>query len=535
MDLLDPWRGNLRVVQDAPLALYNLLAYEGLVGEPAVVLDMGSATTDVLVINPPRYWVRTLLVAGDDLTNALVEQFGITTAEAETIKRRVAKSAHRDQILRVLEPVFDDMVNEVQRSLGYYKSLAREVKFERVLAIGSALKMTGLNQMLAAGLQYQVQTVRGLNRIQVAGGVDAEQLAAALPGCCTALGLLVQGAGQGQVRINMIPEEVALARQMAKKKPWLLAAAVGLLVTAVVLGLGEFLHAQEFPQARGRVNWGFFEEVRKTNQSYNSEFRAAKGVEDKLKALAEGGIPRDLLLQVLPVFANSLHDDVYVTQLRLEWVEPAQVASLAPIGKLGTRVARVSRAAPVGPVAAGPVGGADEDAELAAREAQQAADDASIMSRLAEEDAVRGAARASAMASRGRGRAGRAGPAPGGPRTGGPVGPRTGAPAGGTEMVSAPPARTADSELVVRFACESRTISKTFIEEQVLPGLRNAQLPPDWRAAFKEVKMLGDVRDVYRETATGEETGGSGDDVRRFLAFEGYAVVNLGQAAPAPK
>jgi len=43
------------------------------------------------------------------------------------------------------------------------------------------------------------------------------------------------------------------------------------------------------------------------------------------------------------------------------------------------------------------------------------------------------------------------------------------------------------------------------------------------------------VRDVYRETATGEEAGGSGDDVRRFLAFEGYAVVNLGQAAPAPK
>ncbi|MCK4375292.1 MAG: pilus assembly protein PilM, partial [Candidatus Brocadiae bacterium] len=70
MDLLEPWRKNLRVVQNAPLAVYNLLEYEGLVGEAAVVVDIGSATTDVLVLNPPRFWVRTLLLAGDDLTRA---------------------------------------------------------------------------------------------------------------------------------------------------------------------------------------------------------------------------------------------------------------------------------------------------------------------------------------------------------------------------------------------------------------------------------------------------------------------------------
>ncbi len=235
LDLLSPWRRNLRVIQDAPLAVYNFLEYEQRVDEPCIVLDVGGATADVLVLNPPRYWVRTLLVAGNDLTNALVQKLGVTSQEAELIKARAGRSAHREQILRTLQPVFDEITNEVQRSLGYYKSLVRETKFDRILALGNAMRLEGMQQVLGGGLQYKVEPLRELRRIQVGEGVDREKLAEGLPGACAALGLIVQGAGAGRITINMVPEDIATAAEISRKKPWILAAAAGVLVIAGLL------------------------------------------------------------------------------------------------------------------------------------------------------------------------------------------------------------------------------------------------------------------------------------------------------------
>lgn len=505
MDLLEPWRKNLRVVQNAPLAVYNLLEYEGLVGEAAVVVDIGSATTDVLVLNPPRFWVRTLLLAGDDLTRALVEQFGIGHEEAEKIKRRAGRSTHRDQILRVLQPVFDDLTNEIQRSLGYYKSIARDVRFERVLALGSALKMTGLSQMLAGALQYQVRGVQELRRVQLAGSLDSEGFKAFLPGGCAALGLVVQGAGQARVRINMVPEEVAMAGVMSDKKPWLLAAAVGLLAIVGVLVLGERLHAQDIAGAEEIVNWSGLDTARKIQQDYDAAANAANAALRKLDSMAKSDFRRDVLLHLLPVFAGVFStDEVFVTALRVEWMEPGEITQDMPLigGRMGARRPRAR-----GPTMDAVTGAA------AGRAAAAAA-------------AAAGRARAGGGASR------RAAASGGRGRTSGARAGTLGARPGEARVQAE---RTARSRLVLRFACESTEISKAFIETQVFEALRQAQLPEDYefKPAFEKVEMLGELRDVHRDESTLEVVPEGGEGTKWYVAFEGYAVVNIGEKVAA--
>lgn len=501
MALLGPWRQNLRIIQDAPLAVYNLLEYEGLVNEVLVVLDIGAATTDVIVFNPPRFWVRTLLVAGDDLTNALVEQFGIKVEEAERIKRRAGRSAHKDQILRILQPVFDDLVSEIQRSLGYYKSIWRDVRFGRVLALGSALKMTGLTDMLAAGLQYQVQSPRELTRIQLAESVDAERLRAALPQCCAALGLVVQGAGQGRMRINMVPEEVARTHIVSQKKPWVLAAAVGVLLVAGLLVLGEMLYARELATAEAQVPLGVLETARTLEDQYNEAAGALGKLQERLESLAKAGIDRGVYLQVLPAFAETIAGkDVYVTNLDFSWMEPGSIeAGVAPLIGAGFGVMRRPGAV-FGPGAPGRVTG---------------------------------------------------GPGMGRPTGGPPIGRRTGGPPGGRGAARSAlrgrdrrsvAARTlvrargvqaaqysAQSQLVMRFACECKEASEAYIEEHVLKALRSAQLPDKLQPAFTEVKRLGELRDVYRDASTDELVGQPDEDTVHLVAFQGYAIVNTGQ------
>jgi type IV pilus assembly protein PilM len=500
LDLLEPWRENLRVIQDAPLAVYNLLEYEGLVEQAGIVVDIGGATTDVLVLNPPRYWVRTLLVAGDDLTNALVEQFGVGSQDAEVIKRQAGRSAHREQILRVLQPVFDDLVNEIQRSLGYYKSLARDVKFERVLALGSALKMTGLTPMLAGGLQYQVDVIRELHRIKLAEGADGEKFQAALPGLCGALGLVVQGAGRARVRINMVPEQVALAGVVSAKKPWVLAAAVGLLLAVGVLSLGQGLQAQGAAPDAQNLPWDVLQRAEKLQQRYGTAAADVQKVEKELKVLAEPGVPQDVYLELLALYSEKAAEGVYTTRLRFEWMEPADIrqdmALMAPTG-----MARAAR----GPNMSG-ISALVEEAEAAGRSRAAAM--------------ALGAARGPMSGGAGRGSGGRA--------TGGRS--RAGATVvSGTRAAGkAGPDHSDKSRLVVRFACESSVATREYIETQVFGALRSAVLA-DNKPAFTEVRMLGDVRDVYRDPVSGQAVASAAAGARRYVAFEGCAVVNLGQ------
>ncbi len=332
VDLLEPWRANLRVVQNAPLAVYNFLHYEGMADSPLVVLDIGAAATDVVVLNPPRFWMRSLLVAGNDLTSALVERLGVSVEEAEKIKQRVGRSAHREQILRTLQPVFDDITNEVQRSLGYYKSLARDVRFERIMVLGNAVRLKGMEQALGAGLQYEVVTMPAPKRLQVAPSVERERFEAALPGACAALGLIVQGAQLGRIEINMVPEEIAFAGAMAKKRGWLLSAAAGLLVAVLLLVGGERLYAGDIQRVEQNAPWGVVDQVKRLEEDFTAEMQKTRELRTQIQQLIAGGVDSGIYLDLLAVLSQTLPSDVYLTSLSINWGPEPTPGGRSPVG-----------------------------------------------------------------------------------------------------------------------------------------------------------------------------------------------------------
>jgi type IV pilus assembly protein PilM len=496
LDILQPWRGNLRVIQNAPLAIYNLLEYEGLVDRPLVVLDMGAATTDVLALNPPRFWVRSLLVAGNDLTNALVEKFGVSFEEAEQIKQRVGQSRHRDQIIKILAPVFNEIASEIQRSLGYYKSLQREVKFDRVLLLGNALRMAGARQMLARRLQYQVQSLEGLRRVKLAGPAAAN-MADALPGFAAPLGVLIQGAGQGSMTVNMVPEEIAAAGAMAEKKPWLLAAAAALLAFSLVSFAAEKLYAGEVDRAREQLNSPVVGEVRKWQKEYSTQKEALEKLQGlPLFTLGQRGIDRALYIDVLSESAGALPRDVFVTTMAFVWRESDE-----PINKMPATLAprRAAGGAEPGPARAGPPagvagGGPPEWLEGFLKTqvggGRQAAEGRKL---------IGGGASGEKKAQAGF--------------------------AVGTSSATS----SGSARLVLYFSAESRVVTqaKEFVDEQVLGGLRAARFPGSQAPVFAEVGLAGDLRDVWRTASTGEPAAkhvpGS---TELFAGFDVYAVVN---------
>jgi type IV pilus assembly protein PilM len=223
---------NVHLVQMAPLALYNFLLFdEQRAPEGATLLvDIGADKTDLVVADGPRIWTRTIQIGGNNFTEALVKAFKLSFAKAEKLKRTAASSKYARQIYQAMRPVFADLVQEIQRSVGYYTSLHRDTRFTRLVGLGNGFRMPGLQKFLEQNLNISVARVDTFNNLHTTGSVNAPQFTENALSFAVAYGLGAQGLGSAAVSTNLLPEQILRARLWAKKRFWFGAAAALLLL-----------------------------------------------------------------------------------------------------------------------------------------------------------------------------------------------------------------------------------------------------------------------------------------------------------------
>jgi len=212
------------MVEITPLALYNFLAYDRTFEAGTVVIDVGAANTDLVIIDGERFWTRSVAISGNDITRALQEKYQISFEEAENLKQKAATSKQAEKIFGAMRPIVDDLIGEVQRSIGYYKAHARNVKIDRVILLGNSFKLPQLVEYFRKGLDYEVSMLDTLEKVRVSSGMNAERLEAELPSYGVALGLAIQALGLGRVNIDLIPRELVTERQLRQKLPYAAAA-----------------------------------------------------------------------------------------------------------------------------------------------------------------------------------------------------------------------------------------------------------------------------------------------------------------------
>ena len=219
------------LVQMAPLSLYNFLSHDGQAAEEGATLlaDVGADKTDLVVSDGARIWTRTIQIGGNSFTNALVRAFKLSFEKAEKLKRTAASSKYARQIFQAMRPVFADLVQEIQRSIGYYTSLHRDSRFQKLVGLGNGFRLPGLQKFLEQNLNIPVARVDSYNNLSVSGAVNAPQFSENALSFAVAYGLAVQGLGHAQVDTNLLPGEILRRRQWGRKRPWFAAAAVVLL------------------------------------------------------------------------------------------------------------------------------------------------------------------------------------------------------------------------------------------------------------------------------------------------------------------
>ncbi len=214
----------------SPVAAYNALAYDLQFTEKTpgtVILDVGTTSTDLIVAEAGRVWVRTFPIGGHAFTEALVEQFKLSYIKAEKLKREAESSKHARHVFQAMRPVFMDLAQEIQRSLGYYASLHKDANLVRLIGLGSTFELPGLRRYLKQQLQMDVYRLDEFKRVNLAEDQKQAINKSALQ-MTTAYGMAVQGLGMDTIKANLMPSAIIRDSMWRKKKWWFgMAAALG--------------------------------------------------------------------------------------------------------------------------------------------------------------------------------------------------------------------------------------------------------------------------------------------------------------------
>jgi type IV pilus assembly protein PilM len=150
------------------------------VGTEALI-DIGARVTNIVVHSAgvPRF-VRILLMGGQDVTDAVSEQLGVSLEQAEGMKQHFATYGTGDELAMVSRTVATtaaDFVDEIRGSLDYYGSSNPGAPVERIVVSGGGSRLEGLIDRLATGTRLPVINGDPLRPLRLGKtGLDQDQL-----------------------------------------------------------------------------------------------------------------------------------------------------------------------------------------------------------------------------------------------------------------------------------------------------------------------------------------------------------------------
>ena len=261
------------------LNLANLLLTEGKgnVETPTAVLSIGASSTNLVIAEGKKVWMRALPVFGstlvsaltaggasyDDARKTLLNDVDLSGAEAESIKTALSR-----------------LVMEITRSVVNYRTSLSGEKPTKILLTGGYSKIKGLDAYLQEKLKTDVAYLDAFSAFE---GEKGDSFAFA-----ESVGALCALCGQSPYSVNLVPANLQWQRSFDGKKP-LIIAAVALF--AVLFGALFFLNQGKIQKEQAAAD-----EAQETLQKAQKFDKDIKNVQKSIQTqLAENEVYGRLL------------------------------------------------------------------------------------------------------------------------------------------------------------------------------------------------------------------------------------------------
>ena len=264
---------NVRGMQVPGVALYNFISTVVGLDEHVVFLDFGERTTSLIVAYDGAFWLRSLPLSGRHITDLLEKKFRITTKEASTLKHEMEKSPQRDKLFRVMEPKLKELVAEIKRSINFRKTQVKGLAPKKFLACGGSSQLAGVSDYFHDALKLKPFELK-LQSLDFSACSDSDKLKSNIVSYGVAMGLAIQGLGQTESDLNLVPKTYVVKKILKSKRLSAIVINVALLILVVMAYLAGSGVTEKLEKAKKAAS--------RQRSTLQSQIGAYKKLEQKL-------------------------------------------------------------------------------------------------------------------------------------------------------------------------------------------------------------------------------------------------------------
>ncbi len=318
---LDP-----QLVDVAPMALYNATRYN-YAELPActLVVDMGARSTDLIFIEQGRVFNRSIPVAGNAITQQIMQEFNLTFADAEEMKKAHAfvafggayeghKSEVVDKVSKSVRGVMTRMHAEIVRSINFYRSQQAGEAPTLVLLAGGTSIIPYTDTFMKEKLSVEVDYLNPFNNVTVHTSIPGEQIGKSAHVLGQVVGLALRRRMPCPIEIDLMPPAKLATRAFRRKQPFFIMAMLGVVLTVAVWAL-YFLKMAQLAHARAQTLQTKVEALAGDEARLIEQESRVKDVEGKVEKLLGLTARRTQWLELLKQIRSSMPDGMTLVSL----------------------------------------------------------------------------------------------------------------------------------------------------------------------------------------------------------------------------
>jgi len=317
------------LVDVAPVACYNTIRANGLGQDECIaVLNIGGRSTNLIFVEGERFFARTIPIAGYSITQQIAKEFGISSPDAEELKRHhgfVAlggayaepSSETAAAVSKIIRNVMVRLHGEISRSIAIYKSQQKGSNPVKMYLTGGSSILTYCDNFFSEKLNIPVEYFNPFSVVNLDDSVDKDKLSEVAHMFSETIGLGMRYRLTCPIEINLLPMHLRRQQNLTSKKPFFIASMV-----VVLLILAAFWQGLD---TQGKLVEESTQKLEKLRKPYEQKLKAVQDAESAAAQKVEQyKTLSNLLLErtVFPSIINEIYrlkpDDVWLTSIRTQ-------------------------------------------------------------------------------------------------------------------------------------------------------------------------------------------------------------------------
>lgn len=318
---------DIEAVDVSPLSLLNAITFNEPLAK-GVIIDIGAKATSLIIIEDKGFWVRSFLIAGDEMTHAIASKLKIPFDKAEELKRREGMvvsseslipsniSPTGNDLVNILNTVVSDIVSSIVQSLEFYKSkYGRNLVFGEAILSGGGSKLKGIEDFLSKGLSIQIRRANLGQKIKCPSNLRVDIDFQTRFGA--AIGLALRILQRCPTNIDLLPEERKQERDFKKERFWIISTGMLMALIPLTIAMNILFESGAMRKQVLYLNdlLSQYEEVKAKTESLKEGIKKA-GLE--IKPLENVALRRSLILEAMLEVKKLLPGDTWLTSFTEE-------------------------------------------------------------------------------------------------------------------------------------------------------------------------------------------------------------------------